>query len=68
MSGLSGLHFRVPRCLSFPGKAGKSTLSGGDGEGAPSRKSGQGEESALGSDPRALTCQLCDSGHISKPF
>lgn len=26
MPGLSGLHFRVPRCLSFPGKAGESTL------------------------------------------
>lgn len=68
MSGLSGLHFRVPRCLSFPGKAGELTLSGGDGVGDPSRKSGQEEERALGSDPRSLTCQLCDFEHISKPF
>lgn len=43
MSDLSGLHFKVLRCFSFPGKACESTLPlfGGRWGVVPSRKPGR---------------------------
>lgn len=46
MSDLSGLHFRVLRCFSFPGKACESTLPlfGGKMGGGPIKETWQGEK------------------------
>lgn len=50
----------------WEGRGVSTAFSGGDDEGVPSKKSGR-EERVLGSDPRSITCQLCDFEHISKP-
>ena len=74
MSDLSGLHFSILSCVSFPEKAGKLLLPLlGEiplfwGRWGVPIKPRQGGKRPLGSDPKSIAYQLCDFEHICKPF